>query len=349
MNRPEENSVSRETEAIEARALEFLQRRNLSRWTVSDEAELEAWLAEDTAHRVTFLRYAAVEGQIERTIESEPDTFLAMLPAPRRKYTRLFLGLAASLTITAGITVWVVTDLLGTEDRTYSTDVGGRASLALSDGTQIVLNTDTAVRVRTSARERTVWLDRGEAFFQVTHDAQRPFVVIAERRRVTDLGTEFLVRSESNRFEVTLLQGRAQYSADAQKSQIAMLTPGDDVVATPTTTVFAKKSKQDIADEMSWRTGVLKFRHTPLAQAVSEYNRYYRTKLIIRDPVVARLPIGGDFQIAGINGFLDAMQVVLHLHVEQTGDVILIGPASSKSDEEKAQHRQGSETLRGKK
>ena len=172
-------------------------------------------------------------------------------------------------------------------DRVYSTDVGGPSLIDLSDGTQMALNTDTALRFRMTNEERTVWLEKGEAWFHVAHDAAHPFTVIVGKHRITDLGTEFLVRSDTGRFEVALVKGRAALSTGGAHSQIAMLTPGDEVVATPASTSFTRKTPDELADELAWQHGVLKFRHTRLADAVAEFNRYNTTKLVIADPSIA--------------------------------------------------------------
>ena len=63
-------------------------------------------------------------------------------------------------------------------EKTYSTGIGVRETIALPDGSQIELNTDTSVRLAEDGLHRHVTLDRGEAFFQVKHDATHPFVVV---------------------------------------------------------------------------------------------------------------------------------------------------------------------------
>ncbi len=317
-------------EDVETRAFAFLEQRRSPRWSEADETEFQAWLGESTLNRVTYLRCEAFESGIEKTISEEPKRFAALLSEPRR-HARWLLASAASLASLIAAGTWMMSGHFAPPDRVYSTEVGGRATVAFSDGTQIALNTDTSVRVRMTNAERTVWLDRGEASFLVTHNAARPFTVISGHRRVTDVGTEFVVRSDKDRFEVALLKGRAQYSLDGTRSQVVMLAPGDEIVATPTKTSFSRKSQEDIANELSWRTGVLKFRHTHLADAIREFNRYYTKKLVISDPAVGELTIGGDFKIADAGEFLNALQVVLHLRVEQSGDAIVIGRESRTS------------------
>src|SRR6185312_12527900 len=77
---------------------------------------------------------------------------------------------------------------------TYATAVGGHRTLTLPDGTVIELNTDTVVSITNDLAQRRVWLTKGEALFEVKHDARHPFTVIASDHKVTDLGTKFVVR-----------------------------------------------------------------------------------------------------------------------------------------------------------
>src|SRR6185437_5563394 len=92
--------------------------------------------------------------------------------------------------------------------RTYATATGERETLSLSDGTQIELNTDTRLRILATGAERQVWLEKGEAYFEVTHDPRRPFTVWAGNKRVIDIGTKFVMRKEAAKLELSVIEGR---------------------------------------------------------------------------------------------------------------------------------------------
>jgi transmembrane sensor len=207
-------------------------------------------------------------------------------------------------------------------DRTYSTDVGGRTLLSFADHTQIELNTDTLVRYRMTSKERTVWLEHGEAWFHVAHDAANPFAVVIGRHRVTDLGTEFLVRRGADGMEVALLKGRAALSTEG--AQTATLRPGDDAFATRVSMSVIRRTPQELADELAWRRGVLAFRNTSLAEVVREFNRYNTTKLVIADPSIAGEKISADLKTDDYEGFLQLAQAVFNLRADREGKVIVI-------------------------
>jgi len=145
-------------------------------------------------------------------------------------------------------------------------------------------------------------------------------------RRVTDLGTAFLIRRDESRMEVAVVQGRVRFDApnSTAAKQTAMLTAGDVVTAAGDTMSSVRKSSQALANELGWRRGVLVFDNTTLAGAIEEFNRYNRQKLVITDPAAARLAIVGTFPIKDVSAFTDAAQDIFRLRVENRGSEIVI-------------------------
>ncbi len=326
MNAPGPDLPSEMHDAISRRAVDYFQRRRFWEWSDADQAEFDAWLAESMLHRAAYLR---VEGIVAHTEE-----LAALRPSmPGRKgpggdgkplYRRFALPLlaAASIALMATAGIPFVRSLMQPPDRVYSTDVGGRTLLKFADGTEIELNTDTTMRFRMTTAERTVWLERGEGWFHVSHNAANPFTVVVGRHRVTDLGTEFLVRRGSDRVEVALLNGRA--SLGTEGAPVAMLAPGDDAVATRAFMKITRKTPQELADELAWRRGVLLFRKTRLADVVREFNRYNTTKLVIADPSISDETISADLRTNDFESFLRLAEASLNLRAERKGNEILI-------------------------
>jgi transmembrane sensor len=309
-------------EEIENMAAEFLRRRRFGNWGETERAELEAWLRESDERHVAFLRLEAVLARIERLAAlrtSKPKRETRVVPL---RFMMPFLASAALLALAAMFGIPYATHLLQPPDRTYSTDVGGHALIKFTDRTQIELDTDTVVRYRMTTAERVVWLEKGEAWFRVAHDASRPFNVIVGNHRVTDLGTEFLVSRGSEGMELTLLTGRAALSGEG--AQIAMLKPGDDAVVTPVSMAVTRKTAQQLADALAWRRGMLVFRNTRLADAVREFNRYNETKLVIADPSIANLKVTAEIENDNFDDFLQLARDVLDLRIDRQGNDILI-------------------------
>ncbi len=194
---------------VREQAAAWLMRANSADCTADDRAQLDAWLAASEFHRVSYWRLEAAWIEAAR--------LAALRPAEREEniFKRLFRpalfkAMAVALIVCAGAATGL-SFYLKQSVQTYATAVGGYRVLTLPDGSAVELNTDTAVRVADDRSQRTVWLDKGEAFFRIKHDAARPFVVIAGDHAVTDLGTQFTVRRISSRVEVALLEGRAQF------------------------------------------------------------------------------------------------------------------------------------------
>lgn len=308
---------------IEACAVAWVRRRHFWDWTDKDQAELEAWLASSLANRVAYWRMNAGFDRIGM-MSALRNSMPGKTGQVRGRNLRSIVGTgAATLAVSAALFLF----FLMPAKQVYSTPVGGHRIVALSDGSQIELNTDTSLRMRLGASgERAVWLDKGEAYFQIKHDAAHPFVVSVEGHRVTDLGTKFLIRSAIDHLEVVLVEGRARIdSAGARaRSQSALLRPGDVAVATENSVSVTRKSTAAVADALGWRHGALVFRHVTLADAAAELNRYNKQKIVIPDPSAARLTIDGTFPSNGVSLFARSAEKVFELHVERRGSEIVI-------------------------
>jgi len=211
-------------------------------------------------------------------------------------------------------------------EKAYATLVGGHETVTLDDGSRIDLNTDTLIHISADTNRREVWLDKGEAYFQIKHNPLHPFVVMAGDRRITDLGTKFLVRNSISRFEVALMEGRARFeSSDARgRQRSALLAPGDVVTDADNTISVTTKTADALTNELSWRRGVLVFDRTTLGDAVADFNRYNNQKLVVADSVLATKPIDGTFRANDVEAFLGVIQDLIGLHIERHRDEVII-------------------------
>ena len=174
----------------------------------------------------------------------------------------------------------------------------------LTDGSQIGLNTGTALRVEGRRTE----LIKGEAYFQIAHDPAHPFTVIAQGHRVTDLGTKFVVRANDARLEVSLVEGRARIksSGTSKSTSQCCSTPGRCGYRYRLRHLSNEESQHDLATDLGWRRGVLVFHQTTLKDAVAEFNRYNRKKLVIADSKASALTIGATFPTHDVEAFSHA-------------------------------------------
>jgi len=316
-------------EAIAEQAAFFFQRRRLGPWTEVDQAELVAWCTESTLNEVAYLRLEGAIAYAERLNAQRPfrHGFAGSEPSelPARRKLWLPLALAASVVLSGALGLSYLRSLLRPPpDRIFGTNVGGHAVLKFADGTEVELNTNTALRYRMTTQERTIWLERGEAYFRVAHNPIDPFTVVAAGHRITDIGTEFLVRDEPGRLEVTLVKGKAKLVNTNAAAPVAMLAPGDDAVATAQSTMITKKTPAQLADELAWQQGMLIFRKTHLSDAVREFNRYNDVKLVVGDPSIADLTFSAEIRTDRYEDLVLLLQTALGLKVVRVGDTISI-------------------------
>lgn len=202
---------------IEDRAARWLIRREELGWSEADQDELDAWLEESMAHKAAYWRLEHGWRQADRI--SSLGT--AATPVSRTYAWRRFAGawkpvaVAASVLLALTIIFRVVQPFLPGEapapqPQMIATTVGGHRVVPLDDGSRIELNTATTLRTAVKSGSREVWLERGEAYFEVAHVEGRPFVVHAGPRTITVLGTKFSVRRDGERVTVSVLEGRVR-------------------------------------------------------------------------------------------------------------------------------------------
>lgn len=312
---------------IEDRAAQWLAQQDRE-FEEEDRHALEAWLAESTAHRVAYLRLKTAWDRAERlSVLSNPA--LERMATPRfAKHRIRIAGLAAGIALAVGGLVVVTSSTAPTAE--YGTSIGGREVVPLADGSKLELNTDTQVRTSLTSQTRTVWLERGEVFFDVVRDVARPFVVIAGARQITVLGTTFAVRRDGEDVQVKVLEGKVQVDALSRPSAVAdaatlraVITGGQVAVTKQDSTLVAHRSPQDIANELAWRQGMLVMNQWTLGDAAREFNRYNRKKLIVRESV-SKLRVGGSFESGNVEAFSRLLKDGFGLRIETSSDQIIV-------------------------
>lgn len=346
---------------IECQAAAWLASRDRGDWSEREQAQLDAWLGADTAHRVAWLRVASAWEQSDRlkalgagvgagvvpprghwTLSPffDPQHALAASPdrasrttdaKPATRWQRtLARGLAAAsvlLLVVAAFVVFRYPPEPAVQPAWYQTGVGGSETVMLADGSQALLSSDTALSVALSRRERDIVLRRGEAFFSVHKDAQRPFVVSAGDYRVIAVGTRFAVRRDTHQMRVVVTRGlvRMESVGSADAPARTTMLPAGSVALVEGDAVQVSRLTIDAARRLlSWRDGYVSFHDTPLADAAAEFNRYNTRQLELGDPGIAALRVGGHFRADNIDAFVRLLEQVFPVRAEQQGDRTLL-------------------------
>lgn len=309
-------------EGIEAQAADWLARldRGLTR---EEEAVFQEWKAADVEHRITFLQMKASWQRADVLAQKQP-----AVPASYRLPSIPSLkamAIAAALLLGVGLVVSLRPAMHDVPPQRFETAVGGQRSLNLADGTHVELNTDTVIHAAITRQARTVTLDRGQAYFEVVHDDNHPFVVIAGNHRITDLGTKFSVRRDGDRVDVVVTEGEVRVehvNADQVGAPVVALR-NMVVIARGKETLVAQKPLKEIESAMLWRSGMLSFTHEPLSVVAEDINRYHGRKIEVVGPA-RDIRIGGSFRSDNIDGFMQLLRDGFGLTIVEGGDKIVI-------------------------
>jgi len=322
-------------EDAERRAREWLVLLGSGEATDADRERFEQWLALDERHREAYRQaeriWSAVAG-LEALRELEP--------APNRESSRrssadapkvgLWQWLQAKVTDWGALPQWglalasvlVVVVFVGQspqgpEARFYQTAVAEKRTLELPDGTEISLSPETRLAITFSEKRRQVVLEAGEAFFDVASNPQRPFYVASGYAEVKVLGTMFNVNASPFGVSVAVEEGRVQVSGlgipgrrDAEKA----LTAGQRVSVSET------KGLSDIqliepASAGAWRQDLRAYTDRPLAEVLSDLDRYHQAELVIVDEQLSQLRVTAVFPTADVEQMLGALESVLPITV----------------------------------
>jgi transmembrane sensor len=278
---------------------------------------------EETRSAPTALIVRRSEMPASEVIEAD------VVPSRRRGWLLAGIAVAAALVFAAvGVITWLAYERTSWHE--YTTDFGGLSRIVLDDGSIINLNTNSMIRVQLTTELRYIVLERGEALFKVAHDKARPFDVEAGSTIVRAVGTEFSVRvreaSETGGgglkdVEVLVKEGRV--AIDPPKSEkplervavlpasTSTLSAGEAVVINAQRVQVQKVAEADVDRKLSWTEGRLWFERQTLKDVVTEFNRYNRRQMVIADPSIENLRIGGGFEATDPESFIAALERTL--------------------------------------
>ncbi len=292
-----------------------------------EQASLDRWLEADVRHPGALLRAVATLARVDRL--GAVGLAASDCEAPRETsiFTRRRVvvagGGAAGLAAAGGAFV-LLRDNGAREE--FVTKIGESCSVSLSDGSTIVLNTDSRLQVAFTERERGIRLARGEALFRVAKDKKRPFIVAAGDTQVRAVGTSFNVKRLPNRPVQILVQ---EGVVEVTEKSSPIVRPVRAVAGTRTVVLhdnlIAMRTvpAPQIARDLAWQYGRLEFTNETLADAAREYARYSGTKITV-DPAVATLTVTGSFDSKDAIGFAKAAAGVLDLRLQMKDNEIQI-------------------------
>lgn len=285
-----------------------------------DRAAMEAWLAADARHRAEF---AALERLWRAAGTVDPERLRALAePAAMRDARRHAAGWRGAIVIALCVigtgTAWIAVHRDSPSAIQAATQPGERRTVALPDGSTVVLNTRSRIAASFSATQRNVSLLEGEAMFDVVHDSARPFVVDAGQATVTVTGTHFDVRRSVDGVDVTVQSGSVKVDGpDGQPT--ARLAAGQASYVDANGAVSAPV-RADVPAALAWREGKLMFRDKPLAEVGIEVSRYRRHPVRVADATTGQLRVTSVFSTDDTDALLAALPQILPVEVRTLAD-----------------------------
>lgn len=246
-------------------------------------------------------------------------------------------------------------------DSPTALQAAGPRLVALADGTEVRLNAGSEIVERFAAAERGVELTRGEAHFTVTKDPARPFVVTAGGLRVRAVGTAFNVSRVETRTEVLVTEGRVallterttgeaggqRSEARGQKSDVrdpsgssegaqqivAELGAGQRAVVTmplpgaereAPEVAIARVDAAEISQALAWQENLLRLGGATLAEIAAEFERRTGHRVVLADPALGQVRLGGRFRADDAEGFAKLLTSMLDVDVERAADGTIV-------------------------
>lgn len=329
-------------EVIESEACAWLAQVDGGAMSEGDMRALREWIGRSPLHRRTFERMAAHFVLLHDPLDIlEPAGNPPEEAARQRRLPRLaptFIGLAAAAAAAIFGIYLAAPPLL---DRSapagfaaasdiHISRVGEQKTVGLADGSELMLNTNTRVRVTLSETERAVELIKGEALFEVAKDPDRPFRVYTPHGVVKAIGTVFTVRVDDNAVEVVVEEGVVELAQPEPEETgpgrstggpaPTRLSSGKLATMSAGVRAITELDGRSMGRKLAWRQGMLVFDFDPLGYVVEEVSRYTDVKIVISDPKILSLPIGGNFRVGETDALLDALEKGFGIRVERVGD-----------------------------
>jgi len=321
--------------------------------TAAETTELQQWLAQSVAHRAALLEVAALWDKMD-SLQRLADLFPQAETKSRPRWQQAqHWGLAASVAVVASLlTFWwqpelltpsaTATSAIVSTQSSYQTRIGETNTIELPDRSKLVLNTNSFVVVKYSAKARIIELQRGEILIDVAHDTSRPLSVLAGGKIIQAVGTAFNVQVRDSQVELIVTDGKVRVETAlaemiADEHQLANRLPETALAISKGEKVDLDASGQqaekvlkmdavDIAASLSWRSGNLIFRGESLAEAVAEISRYTDIQFELADDAKLKdIHVAGMFKTGDVNGLLAVFKSNFNIsHERLSRDKILL-------------------------
>lgn len=307
------SSVS-EITALSDQAIEWVILLRSGHASEQEKIRAEEWCKRTTAHQQAYEAAELLWLQMGETFITEQEPITPAASPAKRPWLNYFGASFALLLVLVLLNPFEHISDRWLSD--YATAIGEQRTITLSDGSQVILNTDTAIALTWTPRQRHITLLRGQAQFSVAADPQRPFEVATQDAVVKALGTVFEVLANQDNTRVTVLEHAVGLkSASAQDYAANSRIEAGQQVYFSLKKGLEKQQNIDLKQNAAWQRGKLIVKNQPLSAVLADINRYYRGKIWLRQDSVANLKVTGVFPLDNPAAVLSMLEQSLPLKV----------------------------------
>lgn len=297
----------------------------------SERVAFIEWVSQDPEHVRQILELYALRVEARRVVRSDPALIRRMhachsiarfRPVQHREQpTSPSVSLVALSkpsatrfwTIVASFVGFVALMLFAKGEMTpvYQTSAGQNRLIVLADGSRLHLRSSTKVRVRLGPITRDIFLQRGEAFFDVAHDPFHPFRVHARDAVSEALGTQFGIRMQDTELSISVKQGRVALAAGGGSKDSIVIESGQQATrslqSNPRQWQLSLLSMQRRREAFAW-TGTIDLTGMTLRDVVARFNKSNVTQIAIDDPAIRDIRLGGRVWLLEPEQFVRSLQ-----------------------------------------
>lgn len=307
MNAAEDEPAPHDDDPVVAAAATWVARLNSADATDEDRSAFTRWYEADPAHAAAYDDLHELWSR------------MGEIPDPRRRRRTPPGGLAAIVAVLALGFVVYRSGLIDHWRADLSAPVGRVEAATLADGSRVWLNSGAALALRFTSAERGIELLSGEAAFDVTPDATRPFVVRGGNIAVRVVGTRFFVRVDDAAEPVGVSQGRVEVRRGGTE---LVLGPGDAARQGSDGRLVA--AQDDIERRLAWRDGRLIYSGQPLADVLADIERYRRGRILLLDRSAGAMRVSATLDAQDPDAALDALTQTLGLRLTRITPFLVV-------------------------
>lgn len=308
---------------------------------------LSAWIKANPQNEESFIQYQKTWQLIENhNIQSKIDTdrewkalqqkmgaivpatenTAKVIPLNQNKNKNTFslqkTWKVAAAVIILFVSTFLIYQYMAKPENIVVTAQGQNMEQTLPDGSVVSLKAGSQITYPASfaSNNRRVELT-GEAYFRVSHDKTKPFIVASGNARIEVLGTQFNVHPNSvpGSTEVVLTSGKVSVYFEKNPRENIILAPGEKALISTGNSTITKSANTDI-NYMAWKTHKLVFENQSLPEVVNTLRNVYQKEISLTDTGLSQCKVTATFENQSLESVLQVIGQTLELKMKQVGD-----------------------------